>query len=708
MQTTLTFLGISLIGLAVLAWAIWSYRQTPGLTRKQQLLLTALRATTLLLLVVLLTDPVWPLQKHQRTPPELAVLFDNSASIPLAARDSNIAQTLQQQFPWAALQDAQLHLYRFGSTLDPLPVNPQHLVDSLRFQQPRTNITQALQEVLQRHPRLHAIVLLTDGQYNEGPSPLHLATRQTIPIFTVAIGDTTRPRDIRVDRVETNTLTYTHAPLPITAYLQSNGFVGTTLTVTLYANGRRVAQRQHTLTQTQENVAFSFEYTPKTPGWHRVEVRTEVLEGEFTYRNNSYSVLVRVLDRKRQLLLLAAAPEPDLANLQRILNSNADFEVTARVQRDGQRFYGGLLPDTLERFDLLLLAGYPGRNADPQHLTRLRQAMEQRPFLLLLSPQTDLTRLEIWTDLLPARPTQNTSGLTEIAFQIRPEAQTHPIFTLSNALLARQHQLPPLQTRNATWQVSPDAHTLATGLTPTGQEKPLFIVRERSGRRAALWLGSGTWRWSNLPEALSPLHTLWETVLFNTIEWLTAPVEDRLVRVWPERETFNEGEPIRLMGEVYDERLLPVSDAELQVNVWDADSTRYPFRMEPLGNGRYRLETLALPQGLYFYQATATRAGLELGQDQGHFSVGLSTIEFQTPWADPHLLQQLARRTGGQMLILQTLPELADQLRAAGLLQPTETVQLAEWRLRTQWPFLIILILLLAVEWVLRKQFGLV
>ncbi len=706
MLSTLTPLWLVLLGLAALAWAIWSYRQTPGLTRNQQRLLTTLRATTLLLLIALLTDPVWPLQKRQQTPPALAVLFDNSASIPLAARDSTIAQTLQRQFPWTALKEAQTHLYYFGSTLK--PANPEHLADSLDFQQPRTNITQALQEVFQRHPRLNAIILLTDGQYNEGPSPLHWATQQSIPIFTIAIGDTTRPRDVRIDRVETNTLTYIHTPLPITAYLQSNGFAGTTLTITLQANGRFVAQHQHTLTLPQEEAAVSFEYTPETPGWHRIEVHVEALEGEFTSRNNSYSMLIRVLDRKRQILLLAAAPEPDLANLQRILGGNADLNITTRIQRDGQRFYGGPLPDTLERFDLLLFAGYPGRNADLRHITRLRQAIEQRPFLLLLSPQTDLSRLEAWTDLLPAQPTQTVPGLTEITFKLRGEAQNHPIFTLPDVLLARQNQLPPLQTLRATWQPKPDTRLLAIGQTPEGQEQPLFLVQERSGRRTALWLGSGTWRWSNLPENLSPLHTLWEELLLNTIEWLTAPVEDRLVRVWPERETFGAGEPVRLLGEVYDERLLPVSDAELHVTVWDADSTRYPFRMEAVGNGRYRLETLTLPEGLYFYQAIATRTDRELGRDQGHFSIGLSTVEFQTPWADHNLLRQLARRTGGQMLTLQTLPTLAEQLRAAGLLQPTETIQLADWRPRTQWPFLAVLILLLTAEWVLRKRFGVV
>ncbi|SHK46456.1 hypothetical protein [Rhodothermus profundi] len=707
------FVYVLLLGLTG-AFAAWIYRRTSHLNRNQRLILTLLRSSALGLLLTLMADPLLIRTIYRQIRPEIVVLIDDSASLPLAARDSSrhLAQRLQRALPWHALQTAQLHLYGFGATLRPLPDDPQQLADSLRFRQTRTNVHQAILEAYQRHPRLQAVVLISDGQFNTGPSPLYEAEQLGIPVFTIAVGDTTRPRDVWIDRIETNTLAYVRTRLPVAVHLQARGFAQTEITLVLEVNGQEVARRKHVLTAPEEQATISFTYEPDQPGLHHIAVRVDPVEGEFSESNNGESVIVRVLERRRRLLLLGAAPEPDLANLQRLLTQNADLEVTTRVQRDARRFYGGPLPDTLDTFDLIILAGYPGREADASTLRRLATALKHVPVLFLLSPRTDLRRLSVLSDALPARPEQILPGYMTVVFQLQPAARTHAIFDLPNGIPATLGQLPPLRTTPSRWMVAPDARLLATGHSLESVDGvppvPLLLVQERSGHRRAMLLGSGTWRWSNLPASFDELRIFWETLLDHLIQWLTAPTEKQYVRVRPAREAFGEDEPVRLMGEVYDERLAPVDNATVTVDVWDADSTRYPFRMEPVGNGRYRLEIDNLGQGLYRYRAEAYRNAERIGADSGFFSIGAATQEFKMPWADWNLLHQLSQRTGGQFFTLAEATELTAALQRTGLLTPAKKPVRAEWRLRLTWPPLLLLIVLLTAEWILRKRFGLV
>lgn len=694
-----------------LAFAFWTYRHTYNLTERQRWLLTALRSSTLGLLLTLLADPFLMRTQRQTTPPEFVLLIDDTASMPLAARDSSqqLSRRILQAIPWEALQATQLHLYGFGATLRPLPADPRYLADSLQFRQTRTDLAQAIREAKQRHPHLQAFLLISDGQFNTGPSPLYEAERLGIPIFTVAIGDTARPRDIWIDRIETNTLTYVRTQLPITAYLQACGFAQTAVTVVAEANGQTIARQQHTITASEEQVPITFMYEPQQPGLHRITVKVLPMSEEFSSRNNEEHAVVRVLERRRRILILGAAPEPDLANLQRLLTRNADLEVTPRVQRESEGFYGGPLPTALQAFDLIILAGYPSRTASKTDLESIAEGIRQVPVLFLLNNQTDLRKLISWAEELPARPNQVLPGYTSVTFQLRPEARLHAIFDLPNGIPDGLEQLPPLHTTLSTWTVAPDARVLAYGVSASGDSSlPLLLVQERSGHRRAALLGSGTWRWSNLPDAFDPLRIFWEDLLNNLIQWLTAPVDSQHVRIYPEREIFDADEIVRLLGEVYDERLAPVADATVTIDVWDADSSRYPFRMEAIGNGRYRLEINNLSQGLYRYYGTAYRGPTPLGGDSGYFAIGAATLEAKTPWADWNLLRQLSWRTGGAFFPLAEASPLAATLQHAGLLTPIEKQISTLWRLRMTWIPLILLILLLASEWILRKRWGVV
>ncbi len=64
-----------------------------------------------------------------------------------------------------------------------------------------TDLNAALAQAAEKHPRLGAVVLLSDGDWNTGEPPAQAATRlrmRGVPVFAVPLGAETRLPDVEL------------------------------------------------------------------------------------------------------------------------------------------------------------------------------------------------------------------------------------------------------------------------------------------------------------------------------------------------------------------------------------------------------------------------------------------------------------------------------------------------------------------------------
>ena len=158
---------------------------------------------------------------------------------------------------------------------------------------------------------------------------------------------------------------------------------------------------------------------------------------------------------------------------------------------------------------------------------------------------------------------------------------------------------------------------------------------------------------------------------------------------------------------MYDESLNPVSEAVVTVEVTAPDGTQYPYTMTNTGSGRFTLRIDALPEGTYAYTAQAVRINTSMGTDRGVFTVGSVNLESRSTRSNEALLQQIAYRSGGDLFTEGTLSTLPERLNSDSLFTPITQSQELEFDLRRIPWILGIIILLLGLEWVLRKRSGL-
>ncbi|PSQ69325.1 MAG: hypothetical protein BRD31_05855 [Bacteroidetes bacterium QH_2_64_26] len=657
----------------------WTYRSTvPSLPAGWRGVLGGLRFLALALICFLLFKPVIQQIQSSERPPELAVLVDDTESMQVvtagtespsaeAARDSvqALLKTLEDdEVPGTA---------RFFGVGEALRALSGSIGDSLRF----------------------------DG-------PLRVADRSPVPIHTVTVGDTTRQRDLRLQSVTTNDRAYLDSEVPVRAALTTTEGRGESVTATLEQDGQPLDQREVRLPEGTGEASVDLSFTPETAGLQRLTVRATELSGEVTTRNNSQTVSLRVLESRRQVLLLGAAPSPNLTALRRVYERNADTEVTAHVPTPDGSFLNGPLPDSLSSFDVVVCAGFPSAPVPEEVVERVATVIDDgMPALFFLDRQTDLAA---WRDhfasVLPAAPESGTTTFAEAPFTVVDGEQRHPLFRIDDAEVSLFDRLPPLRSTTIRWTPSPDAQVLATGGTQADAD-PLLVVRRRAGQRTAALLGTGVWRWALLPSELDAADPLWPGLAGNLLRWASTQDDDSPVRVRPVAPTFDGGEPVSFTGQTYDESMQPVSDATVDVTVRDSTGTEYPYTMDPVGQGRYTLDVGTLPEGTYRYEATAQLGNNTLGTDQGQFSVAPLRLEYQDPRADPVLMRQIAARSGGTAYTSQTVNQLPDDLERQSSYSSEVVQQTSEAELWRTSLFLLLILLLLAGEWTLRKYLGL-
>jgi len=232
------------------------------------------------------------------------------------------------------------------------------------------------------------------------------------------------------------------------------------------------------------------------------------------------------------------------------------------------------------------------------------------------------------------------------------------------------------------------------------------VVLGTAGKGRVLFVnGSGTWRWDFRMWGVGKSNEIYERFWSNTVRWLVARGGFRNVTVKTENMTYNRGETVVFRGLVMDESLRPVEDArvELTLTAGEGGDERFLLEPDPSEAGAYRRVVGILAPGEYRYQASVTRRGAPLGEDDGEFGVGDFSAEFLDIERNDALLRSIAEGSGGALLDAADLPDWSGDLSL-----PSRTRWIREEK--ELWNHLLLFLVivgLLSAEWFLRKRRGL-
>jgi hypothetical protein len=173
------------------------------------------------------------------------------------------------------------------------------------------------------------------------------------------------------------------------------------------------------------------------------------------------------------------------------------------------------------------------------------------------------------------------------------------------------------------------------------------------------------------------------------------------VRVSTEQHIYRAGEEVVFAGQVFDELLRPQSAATVQVMV---DGEDLEFQLQDQGGGHYQGTWTGLAPGDYHYTTVAYAGDTLIGKDEGRFIVEQHSIESVDVRANKVVLGEMARVSGGRYRDLDEWREILELLA----LQKRLVEQASVFSLWSQQWLVGVVVLLLGLEWFVRKRCGMI
>lgn len=744
-------------GLAALGYFFYT-RLGSRMEGRTRIWLILLRGSLLIFILLLILRPVLVVTSVIPRSTSLGLLIDNSSSMQLSdeggkPRIEAVRQLLTGETALAQRLSSTFHLraYQFAGELGALPVTAEAIDLSLLTAQgavsdPGGAIAGLLQET--GSTALSAILLISDGAANRNQASgngiedlLRTLRSRGIPVFTVGVGAREGPPDFELTRITLPRRILIGSAITAELFVRrSGGLKADRLTVEISEDGRPLKSQNldgRQLGESGDPQPLTVEFSPGSPGAHRYSFRLVPLDGEMTVENNVLDSLVEVTAGNPRILHLEGEPRWEYGKLRFSLSKNEKNVVLVSVLRsaDGKFYRQGVasgseltagFPNTIEElfeYDGLVLGSIEANFFTYDQLRLIEQFVGRRGGgVLALGGRRAFSGGRYAgtpiAEILPLEIESTREGAEErvAGFKVRltPRGRTHPVTRLNEdrGLSTKAWEELPLVTipeqltrlkPGATVILEATAAGSNSNVSGEGSAVPL-LVEQRYGRgRTLALLASDTWRWRmELPSANTSHENFWRQLLRYQIS--TAPSR---FEVTAERDVYQTGDGVTLIAELNNPRFEPIGDASIVAAITLPSGEVQELPLEPVFEERsvsYRASLTAAAPGIYRVSTTARRSGEQLGEASSTFFVSDASREFFDARLNTTLLKRIAAETGGSYYEVSQAKRLLAEIT---LLEGRNSERVA----RDLWDMpinFLLLIIILAAEWFLRKREGLV
>jgi len=661
-----------------------------GVSKLKIRLMTTLRFLSVFFISFLLLSPLIKSVFINIEKPVIIVAQDNTESI-LMQKDS-ATYLIQHQIAVDKLmenlrQTYDVNYYVFGEKVTK--------ADKPDYKDKQTDFSKLFEQINTKYlnRNVGAMIVLSDGIFTKGQSPVYAATDVRFPIYTVALGDTGMQKDLALSQVKTNKIAFLGNifPLQITVDIKDlNGFSGD-LVVT---NDKKQVFKQRISANTKEyTTTINVDLKAEKTGIQHYIVEIASSNEEKNVKNNIRDVVVDVINNKQKILVLAEGPHPDVAALRKTLKLNQNFQ---------SEFYTtSKFSKRIQDYNLVVLYQLPSMSGSEQAL--LSQIIKSEiPLLVILGNRTNFAALSNLN--LGLQVQQNNRSFDDALPTIN---QQFTMFEIPEDVKQLCEQVPPLNTPFGVYKYSQSAQVLMTQRIKNIQtQNPLIILDNTGERKMGFIAGEGIWRWRIYDYVQNQNHDAFNELINKMMQFLSLKVnkENFVLNI---RNLFNETEPITALAEVYNQIYDPVANAEIKMEITGANQKKFNFNFEPDASGTktYYLNAGILPVGDYSYVATAKNEGKTYVKN-GKFSIIALHEEAQNTIANHNALYQLSKKHDAELVFPAQLLSLEEKIKQNKNIVPiSNTERDMKDLVYYKWIFFIFLFLLCS-EWLLRKFFG--
>ena len=672
-RTTILLLILSVFIAGLLSF----YQYVFKVKKKSNLIyfLAFLRGMSWVTLFWLLINPVVSrkINEIQKTP--LPVVFDNSKSISeLKATSSaeDIYQKIKANTTLADKYDVQF--YSFDATFEALK--------QLDFKGKLSDIDGVAINLKQLYRnKVHPVVLITDGNQTLGNDYV-FSFKENATVYPIVLGDTTTVIDLKINQINVNKYAFYKNKFPVEVLLLYNGDQNISSSFTMEKGNQLVykQQLQFSKSKTSQTISFLLDANSIGTATYKATLTSNIKEKN-TY-NNSKKFAVDIIDQRSEIALVSTINHPDISALKRSIEVNQQRKVTI-VNPNKIK--------SLQNYNLLLLY-----QPNPAFQSIFEQnKIAQLNTFIITGTSTDFNFLN---------QQQN-----DLQFKVSDQNENYLAYFESDFNLFGQEnigfdKLPPLEHKFGT--IVPKTNTttmLFAGINGVQLQNPLLTFAENGNKRAAYLVGENIWKWRLDTHLTSKSFDAFDLLTDKIIQFLATPSrKNNLVVTYD--SFYNLGENIVISASYFNKNYEFDTKAQLTIVVKNSITKASKTYDLLKTNSQYQVNLDGLLPGNYTFTISEKQSNAKFS---GAFEVADFDLEKQFVNPDKTRLTQLANRTKGAIFYPNQLENLLKQLEEDEqyLSVQKQTIiksPLIEWK-----AILVFLISLLALEWFVRKYFGL-
>ena len=659
--------------------AFWVFRADKKRAVPYPWLTSLLRGLVVFITLLLVLVPTILITKNTIEKPIVLLLQDNSRSAGIAlGADSVQYRKSAEQLLQKLSEKYTVAKWGFGGSVQ---------TDSLfRYDQQATDISSALARVQEYYglQNLGAVILASDGRFNQGAHPLYQQLALHGSLYTVAIGDSAIQKDLAVVRTYANKTVTLNTGFEIRADIVARLCRGYSNGVTLKEGEHTIASMPLTINADRFDNSVSFTIKADRAGLHHYTVSAPGADGEKNMVNNRKDIFVEVVDEKKNILIASAAPHPDVNAIRDALSGIESYRITVVTPEN--------FPASLSGYDVIVLHGLPSVHND----ISAQILSAKKPTWFIIGGQTSISAVNnlkglTYTTVSPAPP-HDVLALFNTSFST---------FTLPRQVQSVTDKLPPLTVNVGNILTPPGTNSIFTQKTGAGEAMmPLWLLHQGSVPMAFL-AGEGLWRWRLHEFKNFNEHNVVDECIRQTISFLCAGTSERPFSVSMPKYVWRDQESISLRAYLLNANREQINTPDAAITITDSAGRKHDFSFERSGNS-YQLNIGIWAGGTYSYSARTTFNGINYVSG-GTFAVETMPVELMEPGADFPLLYGLAKKYNGGFVTSPNILSLYDSITKNPSIKPliqvnTETVPFVD----RKWYFFIILLIAVA-EWLLRK-----
>lgn len=488
--------------------------------RRAITLLELVRVAIIFLVLAVLNQPERGEEYFPDEQPALGILWDDSGSMetadvfsddgsatgPETRRDA--IRKLTSTEAWKQFADRfNIVIQPFSSTLETPPQG--------------TDIGHALQELTDRTNDLKAAVLISDGAWNTGKSPIDVASTYRLkksPIYTICAGSSVPLPDIDLAAMDAPTFGTVGKPVQIPYTIKNTFAKPISLSLRL-----TVDQREESVSELEipanSSVSETLLWKPTAVGDFKLQMTVSETEGEVTVENNSKDASINIRQESLQVLVVDTFPRWEYRFLRNALMRDSSVQMSCVLMHPDLeklsegRNYLTKIPDSVEelsKFDVIFLGdiGLGNNQLSNEDCQRLKAVVQNHATGLLIMPGLRGHHLTLadsnLSELLPVvfdRTFKNGHGsASSHQLQLTDLGSESLLTKLADSPDANRvlwRELPGFQWYAAVERAKTGASVLAVHATETNSLGRIpLLVTQPSKVGKVMYLGTdGAWRW---------------------------------------------------------------------------------------------------------------------------------------------------------------------------------------------------------------------